>query len=134
MKWISVLITLTCTALISSSAYVVLVTVLNQGNGLGEDALQGFIYQVIFHFIITVIPILLIVLPLYILLKKKVNSQKTFDLIIYAALFMVTLVTYILIVRGVGNGWWLAMVPSIFSVLALFSITHLLRHSWRFQG
>ena len=122
--WIKAPINLTITSLLSAFSYVALVSGLNKGIGLGEPIWEGFILQVIFHFIFTFVALLLLITPLYFVLGKVLGIKAKSLIICNMSIFAVIFLLYVFIVSV--DGFWLGVfVPCLVGIFSFSFIEHL---------
>lgn len=121
-------INLTITALLSAFSYVTLVSLFNSGVGLGEPMWQGYLNQVIFHFIFTFIALIAIITPLYFLLKRLTGNKALLLVITSLFIFFVLVFLYVFIVSV--DGYWLGvLLPCVVGVLTFTAIEYLTNRS-----
>jgi len=126
--WMNTPINLTITALLSAFSYVTLVSLFNSGVGLGEPMWQGYLNQVIFHFIFTFIALIAIITPLYFLLKRLTGNKALLLVITSLFIFFVLVFLYVFIVSV--DGYWLGvLLPCVVGVLTFTAIEYLTNRS-----
>lgn len=129
-NWQRLPLNIIVTALLSGLSYVLLVSVLNQGVGLGEPLWKGFLLQVLIHTAYTIIVLSVLVAPVYIISSRLTSNKLVTNIIINTSVFVVIMLLYTFMLSV--SGYWAGIVlPCVVGVIVFYYIEYLTRHSSR---
>ncbi len=127
-SWKTIIVNILITAFFSMFAYVGLLSILNNGVELGEPMWKGFIIQVLFHSQFSLAVFTVVILPIYILLKKTIDNKVTIMALLSLSVFLSLIVLQYLYQ---GEFWLGSLVPSILGTIMFITIEYLTSTSSR---
>ena len=117
-------INITATAIVAASSYVLLIAILNNWIAFGAPTWKGFLLQVYIHFIFSVVPLLIVIVPTWVILIKIRANERLKNTILYASIFLILFVIY-----GFNlsvDGFWLGIFMPCFMGIISFSVINYL--------
>lgn len=127
-RWQSLSFNIFSTAFLSMLTYIGYIAIINNGVELGEPMWKGFVIQVLFHSIFSLMLLVIIILPLFLLTIKLIKNKT----ISYAVASFVIFLSFMWLYYALqGEFWWGSLIPSIVGTIVFITIEYLTSASSR---
>ena len=120
-RWRRIPLNIISTAFLSMLAYVGVIAILNNGIGLGEPMWKGFLIQVLFHSQFSLIVLVIVVIPLFVLMLKFIENKSSVMKLLALSVF--SSITGLCILFQ-GEFWWDLLVPGVVAAIVFVTIEY----------
>jgi len=107
-------------------SYIAFISILNNGVEFGEPMWKGVIIQVLFHSLFSLLTLVIIILPIFLLILKYIKNEMNSLLFVSILVFLVFMQ---LCYELQNEFWWGSLVPSLVATIVFTIIEYLTRKS-----